>query len=338
MSPQVSIRQEIPSLVGEFFDRTAKPVALVAGTVDANGRAVTCIGRLAVQPPEDAMFEIGSVTKAFTSLLLADMAGCGEVALEDPVARYLPAGTSVPRRGRRQITLLDLAMHVSGLPRLPGNLALWLHARNPYAHYDAARLYHFLARCELQFEIGQTYVYSNLGAGLLGHALALRAGMTYERLVRERILAPLGMESTGIALSEEQRKRFVTGYNGWLWRVDPWGFDVLAGCGALRSTAGDLLTFLAANLEPDTSPLGAAMRRMLSVRRPTGIANVDIAMGWHVFTPSGVVWHHGGTFASRSFAAFDPEKRKGVVVLSNYGGELYPHVREIGMRVLGRSS
>jgi D-alanyl-D-alanine-carboxypeptidase/D-alanyl-D-alanine-endopeptidase len=264
------------------------------------------------------VFEIGSITKVFTSLALADMIERGEVKPDDPVASFLPPGVKVPSRNGRQITLLDLSMQISGLPRLPDNLKP-ADPVNPYVDYDAARLYDFLSRYTLTRDPGQKYEYSNLGAGLLGQALALKAGMSYEELIRRRILAPLGMTSTSITLPEPLKKRLAPGYDGSLHPAKNWDFAALAGCGALRSTANDMLKFLAANLELTGSPLKAAMRRMRSVRKETGVPDLEIAMAWHILTRFGgdLYWHNGGTAGYRSFAGYNLEKKEGVVVLCN---------------------
>jgi CubicO group peptidase (beta-lactamase class C family) len=213
------------------------------------------------------------------------------------VAKFLPAPVKVPSRNGRQITLLDLSMQVSGLPRLPDNLKPGDPA-NPYADYDAAKLYEFLARYQLTRDPGEKYEYSNLAVGLLGHALALRAGMSYEDLLRHRIFEPLGMSSTSITLSEAQKKRLAPGHSASLKPVKNWDFAALAGCGAVRSTANDMLKFLAANLELTETPLKPAMRRMRSVSKETGVPDLKIGMAWHIFTKFGteIWWHNGGTF------------------------------------------
>ncbi|MFL6245524.1 MAG: serine hydrolase, partial [Thermoanaerobaculia bacterium] len=266
----------------------------------------------------DTLFEIGSITKVFTALLLADAVQRGEVALSDPVSKYLPANVKVPERGGKKITLQDLAMHVSGLPRLPTNITP-KEKLNPYADYTITQLYQFLGRIELTRDIGATYDYSNVGAGLLGHILTLRAGTDYETLVRTRIAAPLAMKSTAIKLSDSLQKRLAAGHNSQRERVPNWDMPAVAGAGALRSTANDLLNFLAANLHQTTSPLTPAITSMLAVRHNTPIPNTEIALGWHVTSTPGseMVWHNGGTGGYRSFLGFDPKKRIGVVVLAN---------------------
>jgi serine-type D-Ala-D-Ala carboxypeptidase/endopeptidase len=313
---------EIRSILENRVDLGKKAAGMVVGTIDEKGRVVTGYGKLALdgdrKPDGDTVFEIGSITKVFTSLLLADMLERGEVKLDDPVSKFLPPSATVPSRNGRQITLLDLSMQISGLPRLPDNMKPADRA-NPYADYDAAKLYEFLSRYKLTRDIGEKYEYSNLGVGLLGHALALKAGVSYEQLVRRRILEPLGMTSTSVTLSDSQKKRLATGYDSGLSPVKNWDLDALAGAGALRSTANDMLKFLAANMELTDTPLRAAMRRMRTAHRETGTADLEIAMAWHVFHKFGtdIVWHNGGTAGYRSFAGFAPAKKSGAVVLCN---------------------
>src|SRR5208283_4407870 len=115
----------------------------------------------------DTVFEIGSITKVFTALLLADMAQRGEVALTDPVSKYLPKGVKMPGRNGHAIMLQDLATHTSGLPRLPSNMKP-KDFMNPYADYTPELLYQFLSSYELPRDPGSKWEYSNLGAGLLG--------------------------------------------------------------------------------------------------------------------------------------------------------------------------
>src|SRR5262245_6567361 len=192
-----------------------------------------------------SVFEIGSISKVFTGLLLADMVLRGEVALDEPVSKYLPPGTRVPERSGKAITLRHLTTHTSGLPRLPGNLAPQ-DPDDPYADYDAARLVAFLATHELRRDPGASYEYSNLGAGLLGWALATRAGVPYAELLRTRILEPLGMKETGVAESERMRSNLATGHDQMGEPTPAWHLDVLAGAGAIRSTLADMLRFAAA--------------------------------------------------------------------------------------------
>lgn len=161
-------------------------------------------------PDGNTIFEIGSVSKTFTALLLAALAEPGRMSLDDPVRMFLPDSVTVPRRGKREITLADLATHTSGLPRIPENFGM-KNPLNPYAAYTAEKMYTFLSTYKLPRAPGEIYEYSNLGSGLLGHALARREKKDFEVLVREMICRPLGMKDTGIALSPVQRSRFAKG-------------------------------------------------------------------------------------------------------------------------------
>jgi len=326
---------EIRGILADRIVRARQGVGMVVGVVEPKGRRVVAYGSLDLgdnRPLDgDTIFEIGSVTKVFTSLLLADMVQRGEVALDDPVAKYLRPGVKVPERGGRRITLEDLATHTSGLPRIPPNMKP-ANPANPYADYSAERLYEFLSTYKLWHDIGTGFDYSNLGGGLLGHALAQRAGMNYEALVRSRIADPLGMTSTRITLSTKMQARLAVGHNVKLAAVPNWDFQALAGAAALRSTANDLLVFLAGNLGYSKSPLAPAMAAMLKVRRPTLDPDMEMTLGWAV-TGDGIAWANGSTAGYRAFVGYHPKSRVGVVVLSNTFTDT--GLNDIGMHLLG---
>ena len=267
---------------------------------------------------EHTLFEIGSISKTFSGVLLADAVVRGEARLDEPVANLLPAGTSVPSHGGRQITLEDLATHRSGLPRLPDNLTP-ASPQDPYADYDAKRLYAFLAGYKLPRPPGETVEYSNLGGGLLGHALTLRAKLPdWAALVAQRVTGPLGMHETLVTVPAEARSRLSIGHDAALDSVPAWNFDALAGAGALRSTANDMLTWLGAQLDTGAGPLARAVTLARTPRTPaTGATR--LALGWIVggSAKHPIWWHNGGTGGFRSFAAFDPSRNVAVIVLSN---------------------
>ncbi len=311
---------EIRKIVAERINRQA--VAIVVGVIEPAGRRVVAYGSLAKDdkrsPDGDTVFEIGSVTKVFTSLLLADMAQRGEVALTDPVAKYLPSGVKMPERGGRVITLEDLARHRSGLPRLPTNLEVNADPKNPYAHYTVKQLYEFLSSYSLPRDPGGLFEYSNLGGGLLGHVLSLASGKDYESLVQSRICRPLRMSRTAITLSPDMQSRLAPGHDSRLERTPNWDIPTLAGAGALRSTANDMLSFLAAQLGYTNPELAPAIAVTRSNWQPAN-AGMEIGLGWLKRPKKGseVIWHNGGTGGYRSFAGFDPKARAGVVVLTN---------------------
>lgn len=309
---------EISAVLTTRVETERRASGIVVGVIDAQGRRVIARGAPgAGGRPLDGKteFEIGSVTKVFTSLLLADMVRRGEVALDDPAAMYLPPGATLPERDGTPITLIDLATHTSGLPRLPGNLKP-RNPADPYAGYTDAKLYAGLRSARLNSPPGVAYAYSNLGAGLLGQLLARRAGLLYADLVTARITGPLGLTDTAITLSPEQKARRAVGHDEGLSPVGYWTMDSLAGAGGLSSTADDLLAFLAAALGYGQTPLHGAMADQLVPRRPAG-EGMEVALGWHILPiPGGeIVWHNGGTGGFRSFVGFDRARRVGVVVL-----------------------
>jgi CubicO group peptidase (beta-lactamase class C family) len=306
---------EIRRLLAERVDLAG--VGVVVGVIEPRGRRVVSYGRSGAADDRrldgETVFQIGSVTKVFTGLLLADMVVRGEVSLDDPVSKYLPSGVRMPQRGRA-ITLIDLSKHWSGLPSMPTNFLL-AAAPNPYEAYSEAELYEFLSGYELPREPG-TQAYSNFGVALLGRLLARHVGMDYETLLRRRVLEPLGLRSTSISLNADQLQRLAPGHDRFRQPVETWNLLAMPASGSIRSTANDLLTFLSFNLAPD-SPLHAAM---LLQRTP------GRALGWGRSTLGGeaVYGHDGGKEGYRSAVVFNPQTQTGVVVLANTRTALGP--------------
>jgi CubicO group peptidase (beta-lactamase class C family) len=217
------------------------------------------------------------------------------------------------------------------LPRLPDNLKP-KDPNNPYADYSVEQMYQFLSGHTLTRDIGEKYEYSNFGAGLLGHILALRAGTDYETLVVKRICQPLKMDATRVHLSPQMQSRLATGHDQGGNAVMGWDLPTLAGAGALRSTANDMLKFLAANMGLNKSSLWTAMQKSHAVQKSTGIPDLKIGLGWHILSKYGteLVWHNGGTGGYHSFMGFDKKKGLGVVVLSNSTND----IDDIGLHLL----
>jgi CubicO group peptidase (beta-lactamase class C family) len=312
---------EIRQILVDRIDVRHVSIGMAAGIVTPKGRLVVSYGSLDRDDPRlvngDTVFEIGSVTKVFTTLLLADMVVRGEVALNDPVKKYLPSNVRVAQMDGRAITLADLATHTSGLPFFPSNFPP-VEDRAAYSGYTVERLYESLSS-ELPRAPGARWEYSNTGAGLLGLALGRRAGMDYESLVRARITGPLGMESTAIAVSVQMKSRLAAGHDEQLDAAPSWDLPALAGAGSLHSTANDLLNLLAAFLGYTKSALAPAMAAMPDTSRFNELYQLSQALGWFVIGKGDdrIFVHEGGTFGFASYLAYDPKNRTGVVVLSN---------------------
>jgi CubicO group peptidase (beta-lactamase class C family) len=226
------------------------------------------------------------------------------MGLADP--KPVTARVKVPDRNGRAITLHDLSTHRSGLPRMPSNFDPKDPA-NPYVDYPVERLYEFLSGYVLQRDIDAVWDYSNLGAGLLGHALALRAGTDYESALQTRLFRPLGMTSTAISLTPALQSRLATPHSS-AFRLSPapaWDFtDAFAGAGALKSTANDLLTFLTAVLGYAKSSLAPAMARMVTVRPRPSTDAFAMGLGWRMEFQKErsryLIWTGGATVARAS--------------------------------------
>jgi serine-type D-Ala-D-Ala carboxypeptidase/endopeptidase len=259
---------EIRQIISERIEDRKQGVGIVIGLVSPEGRRIVAHGHFGTDSPRlmdaNTIFEVGSVTKVFTALLLADMIQRNEVKLDDPVAKHLPEEAVVPQRGGKEITLADLATHTSGLSRIPDNFSPTADPVNIYADYSVEQLYQFLLTHRLTRDIGAHWGYSNLGYGLLGQALTRRAGADYETLVRDRILTPLGMKSTAIALSPEMKAKLAAGHNLASEAVPNWDLTTFAGAGGLRSTANDMLTFLEMALGIKQTVLAPALAATLA--------------------------------------------------------------------------
>ncbi|MFJ5116929.1 serine hydrolase domain-containing protein [Kitasatospora sp. NPDC088548] len=326
------------SLVQQTADRVAAQqvgvvvAGLAGGAVEIRGAGRTG-GPDGGVPGPGTLFEIGSVTKVFTSLALARQVLTGSAALDEPLsaalADALPAGAAVPARGGKAIRLRHLATHTSGLPRLPAGTRLpaLLHPRrpDPYARCTSDALLAGLARTRLRAAPGRSFRYSDLGAGLLGLALAHRAGTGYEELVAREVCGPLGLADTVVTVGGERSARLAQGHTPGGRPVPGWRLADLAGAGALRSTAADLAVLLRAQLASGRereAPLAPAIALTREVRhRVNPFAWTHLGwLGHRLHAHQGghlQIWHNGGTGGFRSFVAFDPEKQVGVVVLVN---------------------
>ena len=289
------------------------------GVVDERGSAVFGYGHISQadpRPPDgETVFELASISKVFTGLLLAQLVEAGDVRLDTPVRELLPLGIAVPDYEGREITLVDLATHSSGLPRLPSNLK-FTDPADPYADYTVENMYEFLAQHKLARSPGAESEYSNLGVGLLGHVLALREKMSYEDLLIARVARPLGMKSIRVALDDSMRRRLAEPHDADGNVVKNWDIPTFAGGGGLRSTVDDMLRFMAAHLGLTETPLAAPMKLSRDVHfdNPGGVTG--IGLGWQVNKREGLVWHNGATGGYRTYLALRQEKRAGVIVLA----------------------
>lgn len=293
-------------------------MALIEGVAAAGRRRYRGAGA-----DELSLFEIGSVSKVLTGVLLAEMALRGEVGLDDPLSRHRPG--PAPAWREREPTLGELATHRSGLPNVPSSMArgefaygLGLSRRDPWSGVTVTEYAEAVRETAAREPPGRAFRYSSMGVGLLGDALAARAGATYDELLRDRILGPLGMDASGVGVTQAWAGHLLAGHSA-RGRPRPPLADHMAAAGGVRSNARDMLTLLTAALAPADDALGRALALSQRPRAAIG-RGAAIGLCWLVTRRRRgprIVWHNGGTWGFRSFAVFAPELDRAAVVLRN---------------------
>jgi CubicO group peptidase (beta-lactamase class C family) len=339
------VKVVIDNIVGSLSNHP-RNTGLVVGVISRDHRSIFGYGKASdasAEPPcGDTLFEIGSITKVFTTSLLAILTADGLLKLNEPVRDLMPSLSNLPA----EITLLRLASHTAGLPRMPSNLirSMLQNRRNPYAAYTTADLFLYLSSYKPKQRRTATdqINYSNLGVALLGHILAQSSDSSYEQAIVSRICDKLAMHDTRITLSPEQKERLSTPHSANGKPIQNWDLLTFAGSGALRSTANDMLKFLAANMGRPQSSLTNILQLCHEIRseafppqgrlqglfsglfqreQDTQNHRQGVALGWFVgnLSPMGkrVYWHHGATGGYRAFTGFVKSTETGVVVLAN---------------------
>ena len=330
---------EIARLIRFRLEKQHAATGIVVGVLRPSGPSIVAYGATALKGGRkvggDTIYEVASLTKVFTALLLADAAARGEAGLDDPLEAYVPPGVKVPRFDDRAITLTDLATHTAGLPLRPNNLHAAPDAINKYAGYSLDQLYAGLPDYRMTRKPGAQFEYSNLGPSLLGHGLALRRGTTYSALLRDRITRPLGLVDTRFGDDPAGQARRAQGYDIDLKPVGPSDDGALNPGGGLRSTANDLLRLLSLFLNGQgPGDLPRAARLMLTVDRPGDGADTRMALGWRRTQAEGETfyWSDGSGDGSRAFMGFSPARRIAVVALANAATGM--GIDDIGARVI----
>ncbi|MEO8001325.1 MAG: serine hydrolase [Arenimonas sp.] len=297
-------------------DRTGAcfAVAVIDQTVS---RAYVCADpkNLARISPTSA-FEIGSISKTMTSALLADLILQGKASLDDPLGNYLPAGTVVPSFEGKPILLKHIVSHTSGLPVTP-DFGSAPNMENPYANIDEASLLKTLATAKLQRVPGSQFEYSNYAMMLLTSVIAKRAGSDYETLLKTKLFVPTGMNSSYVNQKPKDIKT-VQGHTPNTKATPAWSLQTnVAGVGGVHATLDDMVSYLQAELGKTQSSISPALK--MTQQEIKTDANNKIAMNWMLapLDSHQVHVHEGGTGGFSAFAAFDLEKQKGVVILSD---------------------
>ena len=323
------LSERVKAIAGQSDD-----IGMVVGIVGPHERRVISYGHSsrgnAKSLNGDSLFEIGSVGKVFTALLLSDMAERGEVSLLNPAAKYLAPGTKLPEHNGHQISLADLATHTSGLPFMPDTYPV---VGDPH-EFGPKDVYSFLARYELKRDPGSDWEYSNLDYWLLGEVMAHRTGLSFDQLLKKRIFEPLRMNSTVVEVPDTLKARLAQGHGASLRPALPfYGLSVYstlgAAAGGVYSSVEDLLTFLSAALGLEPSPLKLSMDNMLKTQRP--IDGSQQALGWVAEGVGSAKFfsHDGGTWGYASAVVWDPAAKRGIVVLANQQGSVADIARHL---------
>jgi len=322
LSPEKTDKKGLPAEVVETIERRIEEgltPSIALAIIDSSGVKFFNFGKTAKngqEVDENTIYEIGSISKVFTGILLAQQVLDGDLKLEDEINNFLPDDIKVPVMGDTEITFGNLTDHTSGFPRMSNNFSP-SNPQNPYADYTVDQMYEYISNYQAVRTVGSEYEYSNLAQGLLGHLLAMNKGRTYEDLMVQTIAYPLEMKNTRIELTQRMKENLALGHSeGKV--VENWDIPTLAGAGAIRSSTSDMAKFISANLGYMNSSLMEAMELSHQIRHDKA-GETSIAMAWHIMKGDmgDVICHGGGTGGYRTFIGFVKETGKGVVLLSN---------------------
>jgi len=307
--------------------------SIIVGIIDANGRQIFAEGQISDNdsrlPDENTMYEIGSITKVFTSLSLADMSLKRQLNLNDPISKFLPARVKTPVKNEKEISLISLSTHRSGMPRFPFNVDP-KDLNQPYRDYTTEKLYQYVSTFEPQYDIDSKWRYSNIAYGLLGNILMIISKKDFETLIVEEICKPLHMNNTVVRLTAAQKSNLAVGHAETGTPVGLTDLGAIGPGGALRSNVNDLLTFTAANLGLTTSTLQSAMELSHVMQAKKDGNDTFTTMGWTLTGDGNLLFKDGGMPGYCTFLGIDKKNKTGVVVLSNSNNP----VTDIGRHIL----
>jgi len=260
----------------------------------------------------------------------------GKINLDDTVQSLLPAGeVTVPTGTDSVIIIRHLATHTSGLPKVPRDsnqpLPPGYDPYDPYAAYTTEHVYDYLTSwCDLLFEPGTQYFYSNTGGGLIGHILGLVDGSSYEELITREIFEPLGMHETSLFLTPDQISNLAPGHDEGLDSVKNYNAnDIFQGAGFIKSSLHDMMIYLKAQMGMIQTPLADAIKLTqqscfevggVTYNDRDGYFILSLGLGWHIHQiPKSYTyyWHGGRTNGYMAYIAFNPDALTGVMLLCN---------------------
>lgn len=281
------------------------------------------------------IYEIGSITKVFTSLLLADAVTRGDVVLDQSAKVSNRAEIRLPKLDGQSISWLQLSTHRSGLPRLPSNLQP-IDLMNPYRNYDAKEAAKFLSSFQLSRAPGATQEYSNFAVSVLGYLVAEKAGQSYEDLLKKRIADPLGMSDCAIKLTSEQTKRFATPHNAFGSTASPWTFSNLPGAGGIRASMRDMMRFAKAQLTPPDNNLGKAIELAWKKHTDADASGSAMGLGWMIMVDGQTRWHNGQTGGYHSALFINRATKTAAIILCNTA--VVKEIDELAIKIIRKAA
>jgi serine-type D-Ala-D-Ala carboxypeptidase/endopeptidase len=322
-SQQLPQKSDVEKIFSSYL-ADSNNTGLAIGFIFRDSSKVYCFGRQrksdTVKVISSTIFEIGSITKTFTAVLLAERVLQNKMSLEDPIDKYLPDSVKLLPEMQNKIKLLNLITHTSGLPRIQDDFVknTTYNGRNADLHFEEKDLFNYLMNYKNSKPVGHFAYYSNLAVGLLGHLLELNSGKPYDSLVADEICKPLGMIHTIKNPSTIDSNHLARGYAKGK-DVYIYDFGVLSGASSLKSTITDMLIYLNKNINTDESQISQAIE-LTHKKLKRFDCHSNVGMAWFIRKHKycgRIRWHNGSFNGQRSFIAFDEKKRLGVVILTN---------------------
>lgn len=321
--------QEFANLIEEYItvfpENTQVAIAIIDNTSTEFIGVINDNGTLRTIDNADNIFEIGSITKVFTSICLSELIATNEASLNETIQQQF----DFPLLNGGNISLLQLANHTSGLPRLPTNVeeVIDFDINDPYANYTVANLESYLQNhITLNTASGTAYEYSNLGMGMLGYILAKKRGVSYEELIQSVIMEPLQMHNSTTLIANVDTSKLVIGQDQYGNAAVNWNHsDTMSGSGSIKSSVVDLEKFVRKNFENN------AVYNLPQETTFNIATNYIMGLGWHIIESEGfrILTHNGGTAGYTSYLAIDKINKRAVIILSNVSATTHPNSENI---------
>ncbi|NJN78373.1 MAG: beta-lactamase family protein [Saprospiraceae bacterium] len=280
-------------------------------------------------PDKNTLYEIGSITKTYTSIAILKMLKENNHTIETPIRLYLPADIPTLARNGVELNFKHLLTHTSGLNYMPDNFGSQYLSGNlggAFAAYDRNKLYTFLINANIRTNPFSTWEYSNTAMGLLGTILELNYNKSYGEVIKEKVFVPLNLNETFTRIEQTNLTNWATGYSKGVEAAYWNSLGAIDGAGVIKSNASDVLKYALANLNNPTSELGDAISQSHQITflpfTETEIYKINMRLGWFQYIDKDLpnesfIWHNGGTGGFNSDLYINKNKNAVLVLLFN---------------------